>query len=295
MPTTRNEPLLSDGVDDRASQVPLGTYSYSDLADIGWPSIGGSIILAGGAYPIILSTVGILAMTFSALIGSGLDGGILIGFPLAVILYGGLGGIIGLLWTGVVIAVTLPLVHLVVRSMKLRNSLVWLGAFCGGLVAFMAVLPVALLIPLMFNTRSALAALVMLASGPGTATVVGQLGGALGGRRAAKRIEAKMEVRRSLVAIGWRLPTARDKDHDESMMADANRSAFRFRTVHLLWVSVWLSLLLTVIRLSGIPYQLILPVLTGWLVYQAATLWIGSMLAKKLGPWRVARWQTRST
>jgi hypothetical protein len=53
----------------------------------------------------------------------------------------------------------------------------------------------------------------------------------------------------------------------------------------MLWIFVWFSLLLSVIRLSGIPFEFALPLLVGWLVYQAATLYCGSLYFK----WREAR------
>ncbi|HMO66691.1 MAG TPA: hypothetical protein PKE47_15970 [Verrucomicrobiota bacterium] len=58
---------------------------------------------------------------------------------------------------------------------------------------------------------------------------------------------------------------------------------------------VWLALLLTVIRLSGIQFELILPVLVAWLVYQAATLYCGWQLFTKLLPWWSRRRASCST
>ena len=50
---------------------------------------------------------------------------------------------------------------------------------------------------------------------------------------------------------------------------------------------MWLSVLLTLIRLVGIPFELILPLLGGWIIYQAFTLYLGSFLVEWLG----AKWQ----
>ena len=56
------------------------------------------------------------------------------------------------------------------------------------------------------------------------------------------------------------------------------RHGFSFGIRHLLVISVWISLLLTAIRLSGLDFVFVLSLLVGWSVYQAATLWIGGLL-----------------
>ena len=85
-------------------------------------------------------------------------------------------------------------------------------------------------------------------------------------------------------------------DHTSNELDDGiDMPRFRFRTIHLLWLGVWLSLLLTVIRLSGIPFELILPILLVWLAYQVATLALGSwLLLQAADAWRGGR-QNRST
>jgi hypothetical protein len=42
---------------------------------------------------------------------------------------------------------------------------------------------------------------------------------------------------------------------------------------------VWASIVLTLVRLSGIPFNLMLPVLLGWVAFQALTLVAGKQLA----------------
>jgi hypothetical protein len=200
--------------------------------------------------------------------------------------FGVIAGLVGLVWTTAVTLITLPVIHLVVWSLKIRASPVWLGAFYGGLVAFIAIFPVIVLITATFNASAATATVAMMAFGPGLATIVGQYGGARGGQNAAWRLASKNAARQKLIAIGWR-----KLDHDEVTAAAAEDAAarFRFRTIDLLWLGLWLSLTLTVIRLSQIPYEFILPLIGGWLIYQTATMALGWWLAMRVVP----RWQQR--
>jgi hypothetical protein len=69
----------------------------------------------------------------------------------------------------------------------------------------------------------------------------------------------------------------------------------RFQIRHLLWITVWVALMLMAIRFSGIAFELILPVLLGWLVYQAATLYVGGRLMRRIGPTWFPRKASRST
>lgn len=198
-----------------------------------------------------------------------------------------------MLWAGIVAIFTLPIVHLLVWSLKLRVDLVWLGAFSGGLVGFVAILPLSMHLPHLLASSEAWAAIMMLAVGPGITIPLGQIGGALGGVQARKRATVKDERHRNLVAIGWRVTPIPTNAADTSQ--DAAQPHFQFRIFHLLWIGVWLSLLLTLIRLSGIPYRFVLPMLVGGLAYQALSLWVGRLLARWLRPWWNRRWQIRST
>jgi hypothetical protein len=117
--------------------------------------------------------------------------------------------------------------------------------------------------------------------------------------RAQWRVATKLTSRRVLAKIGRLRPRpigeiARDGESIQSPDGiDVPR--FRFRIIHLLWLSVWLSLLLAAIRLSGIPYELILPLLLVWTIYQAAILRVGGWLLPHLAAaWRAGR-QIRST
>ena len=71
------------------------------------------------------------------------------------------------------------------------------------------------------------------------------------------------------------------------------RPRLQFRIHHLLWISVWLSVLLALIRLCGLPFEFTLPILVGWIVYQAATLWLGGKIVRRFRKWQLR--QLRST
>lgn len=278
-------------------EVPSEPYYFDDLRDFGWFSIAASIVLAGAVYPIVVATGTAALMLLLKGPPSQLDP---MGFLGGAIMFAVAVAGVGSVWSGIVSIFTLPVLHLIVWSLKLRINLVRLGAFAGGLVGFVAVLP----LTLSFSTRVvqgyALQAALGLIMGPGVATIVGQLGGARGGQRAIWRVEAKMASRRALARIGRLRPRRMGEIDDDSATDEhgddgIDMPRFRFRTIHLLWLGVWMSLLLTVIRLSGIPFELILPILLVWLAYQAATLALGGrLLPQAAAAWRGGR-QNRST
>jgi hypothetical protein len=141
---------------------------------------------------------------------------------------------------------------------------------CGGLVGFAAILPFVLRTPLASGANATDIALIALL-GPCLTTVIGQLGGAWGGRQSAGRQPSVSE------------PTSASEVPSEPML--------QFRIRHLLWLTVWISLLLTSIRLSGIPFGLLLPVLLAWLVFQAGTLMCGWFFVRRIRPKWHARWK----
>jgi len=59
-------------------------------------------------------------------------------------------------------------------------------------------------------------------------------------------------------------------------------------------LAIWMSLLLTAIRLIFGSFNIVLPLLVGWLAYQTATISIGGLLARWFRRWKAGR-QTRST
>jgi hypothetical protein len=264
------------------------------LVSYGWPSIARGIVLSGGAYPAIAGAIyfaiGVVVMLFrSFAMTSPPDKSVLFGILCGSLVFAAIAGVAGIVWSGIVTVLTLPIVHVVVWTMKLRPSLPWLGAFSGGLVAFVAIIPAAVQIPKMIDKGHAWVGVVTLLIGPGLATIVGQIGGARGGKRGFERIAAdrmapKIELLRLKFAM--KLQSASQLDVDASTAeATQDTARFQFRTIHLLWVGVWVSLLLTLIRLSGIPYELILPVLLAWSIFQAASLFAGKFLVRRFGPW----------
>jgi hypothetical protein len=289
------EDVMRHGAAAAAANIKPRDLYMDDLVSYGWPSIARGIVLAGGAYPAVVAAIYFVLGVAALVVGSlGMsarspDRVAVFGVLMGSLVFAAIAGLLGVIWSGVVTIVTLPVVHAVVWSMKLRPSLNWLGAFSGGLVAFVAIIPFTMQIPRMVDDGEPWVGIVALLVGPALATVVGQIGGARGGMRgfeliAAKKMAPKIELLRLKFVMKSPL-------EDESIGATTTEdgaqgaSRFQFRTVHLLWVGVWVSLLLTLIRLSGIPYELILPMLLGWGVFQSASLFLGMLLVRRFGPW----------
>jgi hypothetical protein len=226
-------------------------------------------------------------------------GGVLFGMVTGAVMafvMSGVAGMVGLVWSAIVTFVTMPLVYLFVRSLRLRGNLIWFGAVWGGLIGFLAVFP----LPMTMMGAAIhgptfddlLPVAIVLAIGPGLTTIVGQLGGAWGARRAIEARSAKNWAATLAAAGGWGdvvQPAPDGSGKDAESPADEAPGRFQFGIRHLLWITVWASLLLSLIRLSGIPFQFVLPLLIGWLVYQSATFYFGSRLLRRLGPWWSAR------
>jgi hypothetical protein len=194
-------------------------------------------------------------------------------------------------WAAIASALTMPVVYLFLRSLRVRGSLVGLGAASGGLVGFVAFLPITLTLPWSVGLSDVAWIAIILAVGPALTTVLGQIGGAWGGRRAgyfARFAGANAIAAESLelsAAMGWRAI-------DRVSESNAAEPRLQFSIRHLLWIFVWLSLILSVIKLCRLPFEFVLPMLVGWFFYQLATLCIGSYLAHRLGPWW-GNWRSR--
>ena len=267
-------------------------YSYDDLVSWGWPAIVRNVIFAGGAYPIIL-VLAFFAMTAAKTLllehnTTADEAGLFAFGPIFAVF----GGVVGLAWASAVAVLSLCFVHLVLWSSKLRPRLVWLGAVFGGLVGFLGVLPIALSVPPMFSRGLSAEALTTMLLGPGLTTLLGQIAGALGGLQAEEIIASRIDARQRFQSRYARENANQCASHSA---IEAVSGGFQFGVIHLMWTAVWLSLLLTVIRLSGIPYGLALPVLIGWLIYQIVTLVAGRLAIRRFGPWWKARQQSRST
>src|SRR5262249_53750212 len=132
------------------------------------------------------------------------------------------------------------------------------------------------------------------AAGPGLTVPLGQLRGAWGGRKAHRNVVALINSRRTLndamASAGSPARSEIGAIHDS-----LSPSPFHFRIAHLMWLAAWASLMLSVIRFSGIASGLVLRVLLGWLAYQTLALWLGWRIVRHLVPWWTARRQTCST
>jgi hypothetical protein len=248
------------------ADVPMWQYNNMLLIDQlrkSWSSIALGIILAGGAYPLL---AGIIAFTIETILDwPGVYDPF--GLSLAVLMFSTVGAVVGMVWTNVWVVGTLPIVLIVVWSLKIRGSIVWVGAFWGGFVGCIAVLPFLLMAS--FNDNL----LIGLALGPALTTIIGQAGGAWGGRRAIGRIAWHERTFNRESAIRY-VSLEMDLERDSPVPPPR----FQFRIRHLLWAAVWISVLLSAIRVLGLQLEIVLPFLCGWLVYQAATLWIGGRL-----------------
>jgi hypothetical protein len=262
-----------------------------------WLRIGFGIALAGGAYPVVLAAFGVVLGYFAIVLG------VLAGNPIApmvgtaitgVLLLGiyAIGGaLIGMAWTGLVAAMTLPIVCLITWSLQLKESMVMLGALSGGLVGFLAVLPFTSNVPWLFAADTIWQTVGVLAMGPALTTILGQIGGAWGGSQSRG---LWIDWKTTLADAGGWNETADSPANGQSATCD-RPIRLQFGIRHLLWMAVWLSLLLSLIRLSGFTYDVALPALSIWLVYQAITLIMGFYLARRIGPWWLARRRQRST
>jgi hypothetical protein len=277
-----------------AARIDLARALHQDLTSYSGPAIVFGIMLSGGAYAIVLAAIYLIAalvfITWSLAAGYPIgDGAADVLTVLTSVVVGGvICSFVGVVWAAIVSALTMPVVYLFLKSLRIRGSLVGLGAACGCLVGFVAVLPVVLSLAWSVGFDEAWAIAMILALGPGISTILGQIGGARGGRRAmffagidhAKAMAA--ESPELLSAMGWGAS-------DDSSDSTGDEPRLRFSIRHVLWIFVWISLLLSVIKLCRLPFEFVLPLFVGWFLYQLATLRVGFFLARRLGPW----WRNR--
>jgi hypothetical protein len=170
-------------------------------------------------------------------------------------------------------------VYFFISSLDLRGSIVSLGAYCGGLVGFAAVLPFLMMVLVYEHSEGLWAGVLLLAFGPCLTTVLGQLGGAWGGRRATQSSD-KWYLEQLAIAHVPSNSVLAEHVNVPSISHELTQRRIQFGIRQLMWVAVWLSLLLSLIRLSGIPFAYMLPLVAGWLFYQAVTLWVGRQLLR---------------
>lgn len=240
-------------------------------------SITAWVCVAGAAYGLLLCGIGTVLNLVLWLIALGSNNPqptmwlvqIAITFSLTAIvaIFG------GAIYAGIAALITLPICFLFIRSMRLSASVVWIGACCGGIVAFVSMTPLLFGTPLIESGKLGVTETLIVALGPGLSTIVGQVGGSWGAYRA---------VRRSTIKVLRAAMNGEDGAIDDTAieMPVGGGISLQFRIAHLLWISVWFSLLLTLIRFSGARFEVVLPVFFGWLFFQALTLIAGATLAR---------------
>jgi hypothetical protein len=255
-----------------------------------WLRIVLGIWIAGTINILLLGAI-ILAIELCTQIANILDGGSFVDAVASVfdafiwaVIYAAPVALLGSLWTGGALAAAFPIVYLVVRTIGLRVEPIWLGAFTGGFTAAMAFAPFLSIVREVNFGDEIKEFSWLLAIGPGLATIVGQIGGAMGGWWSG------WSARRSALAgkDGEEAP-------DQCGSADSSEGkTLRYRISHLLWIAVWLSAALSVIRLTGLPIGPVLAFIVGWFFYQALTLAIGWAIVTQLRK-KWMRRQGRST
>ena len=248
-----------------------------------WLDIVAGITLAGGLYfvavAVLFALYGVAAgiwglasgppshEQFERIFGS-------LGIAILITGFGGATGTVLTFWTA---AVTAPVVGSFVKSLQLQVSLSSIGAVWGGTIGFLAVMPMTVAIVDQVNkSGGTLNVFGVVILGPGLATIAGQLGGAWGAKRALQNNERELPKQ-------WPIEANSESKH------------LRFGIRHLLWITLWSSLLLALIRLSGAAFQYVLPPLAGWLAYQTATLFLGRRIARRIGPWWTRRRARRNS
>jgi hypothetical protein len=196
-------------------------------------------------------------------------------------------GLIGMAWAAFVALITLPCVFVITRTLRLNGGMTWIGTISGGLVGFLAVLPFVLNFPMETPQEAAL----VFAIGPGLTTILGQIGGAWGGSHC---YSSWVKWAQGPVRVGpW--PPAQSTAALESSSQQQVHAPFQFTIRQLLWLALWLSALLSLVRLSRVDFEVAIPLLLGWTLYQAVTLAVGVLVVRHVGPWWIRRRECRST
>jgi hypothetical protein len=252
-----------------STTAPPAEPEISDLAPFAryeWMPVAIGIMAAGGAYPLLVSATSIVVFAIQMLWSTVTPNAV---EPLSLIpltmLYAIMLAFVGICWSGIATLVVMPIFYLFVKSLKWRADFVTLGAICGGLVGFLSVLPF-MLFPLVAarGEMQVAALLLVFTMGPAATTVLGQLGGAWGAQR-----------------------SDRLKDEADVLSPASEREAhpyIQFSLRHMIWITAWVCLLLTLIHLSQFPFEFILPMLAGWLVFQTGTLTAGRFYFTRIHP-----------
>lgn len=261
---------------------------YHRLWSDDWLWIAGGIVRAAFAYPIVLAALTVAFGLAAAVIGLVPPGVGVVAARLEAIIPLALVTPVAGIGAAIINTVATPILHGMLRTVRLQPRIEWFGAFKGGLVGFAATSPTLFFVPVWDSLDAA--SVVPILAGPCLATIIGQVGGACGGRNAGwyKRAVLNYEVPRACDAMaGVELGDHHSPDQEQ----DGLRSDIR----QMLWVTAWVSVLLTIVRFTGRPFLQTLLVLCIWLVFQSATLWLGARLVRRLGPWWLRHRQGRST
>jgi hypothetical protein len=278
-------------------KVQVGEDASRRRRDIAppWLMVAVGICLAGGSYAILVFLILVVGTEAAygtpallSMLSLVFEGGL---FSILV-------GAVGVLCTAVVALFVMPVLHLFLWSLQVRANLIWLGAIVGGFVGLVS----------LYASMSAVSdslfppgrspwggdfweVLFLMGLGPGLATVFGQAGGAWGGWRAMRDAADIAKERERASAIASRPEPVPDRHPDES--AATHKAWFRFSIRQLLWLTFWFALFLAAAAATGSPF-VVLAVFGTWLVFQAATLYVGAKLLRRIVRWRVARRQRRS-
>ncbi len=299
MPTDTPTPDSADAIaPSLAAARPLPARPAKrreSLSD--WMHVAGGVCVAGALYPVVVGLIA-LAVNVVVLLVELLQGRsgthalayVAAAIPQAII-FAVVGAIFGMFWTAIVALPTTALFSLFARTMQLRAGFTWLGAILGGLIGLLANLPV-LFFAMTPSPPSDFVwtILLLVATGPALATVLGQAGGAWGawyGDVVLGRARADVLAE----AGGWHTP-AGTMPHAAHQEASAE-PLFQFRLRQLLWLTVWAAVFMAAVTATGMPL-LLLAVFGVWLVYQAATLYFGAKLVRLLTRRRATR-RTRRT
>ena len=215
----------------------------------GWPSVAVYIALAGAIYPMLVAAIFCI---FSVVFGRPSDASEFIGLFLIVAT---IGGGAGLMLATLATLVVLPIAYLVIRSLKLRGSIIWLGAFCGGLAGFTAVIGLMISLHMFQELSDGPGMALALLIGPAVTTVLGQIGGAWGGYRATKR-DLWYERAVAMASVAKTSVPIVEPTHSDTAMPPERKPRLQFGIRHLLWFMVWFSLLLSIVRVSGIRFSI---------------------------------------
>jgi hypothetical protein len=298
-----NPPDVSSTFEDElagAGRAEVAAALWHDLMSYNGPSICFGIMLAGVVYPLVVAVLLLAIFVMYTVMNLGQfstldDVAEIMTVPVVLMVYGVGGALLSLMWVGAVSMITLPITYLFVRSLKLHGNLVSLGAASGGVVGFIAVMPWTVSLPWIAGAGEFWLYVIGITLGPGLATVLGQMGGAWGGRRASLHLANYYGV----VASS---NSDRAGQIAAELLAETTESAelrgarsWQFGIRHMMWLIVWISLLLSVVRLSGVPFEYAIPLLAGWIVYQWITLRVGVRTLNWLGTKWAARRSLRST